>query len=81
MGNWERELRIWLPSAKVVKFIATKDIRNDLYKKFIKSRDFQICIINYDGIKICFNWFKKIMFEYVIIDEAHMIKNDSTLVN
>ena len=36
---------------------------------------FDIIVTSFEGVRICLNSLKKIKWHYVVIDEAHKIKN------
>ncbi len=72
------EFKKWLPCCKVIKLIATKEGRNEILENFINSQNFDVCITSFEGAKICCKNLKKINFEYIIIDEAHKIKNEES---
>ena len=80
MGNWENEFKKWLPTCNVVKLIATQDVRDD-YLKLITRGQFDVCLTSYEGVKICEKQLKKIHWIYVIIDEAHKIKNELSKIS
>ena len=59
--------------------MATKDQWFDIINDFIKRKDFDIIITSYEGINICKKDLKKIDWMYIIVDEAHWMKNDESL--
>jgi len=66
---------------KVIKLIATKDQREDILKNYILPGKFDVCLTSYEGSNICISSLKKFKWKYVIIDEAHKIKNDESLLS
>ncbi|EGR30833.1 snf2 family DNA-dependent ATPase, putative [Ichthyophthirius multifiliis] len=63
---------------QVVKLIATKEERSDILENYINQENFDVCITSFEGAKICQKNLKKINFQYIIIDEAHKIKNEES---
>ncbi|KRW99907.1 P-loop containing nucleoside triphosphate hydrolase [Pseudocohnilembus persalinus] len=78
LGNWQKEFAKWLPAAKLVKLIATKEERGEILDKYISTGDFDVCLTSFEGVKICANYLKKISWQYMIIDEAHKLKNEES---
>lgn len=81
LGNWYKEIRKWLPCARVVKLIATKEEREDILKKELKHDKFDICLTSYQGVNICLSNLGKFKWKYIVIDEAHKIKNEESLLS
>ena len=76
VGNWKKELKKWLPELNVIKLIARKEFRYDIIKEYIIPRKFDIIVTSYEGINICLSDLKKVHWKYIVVDEAHRIKND-----
>lgn len=76
VSNWKKELKKWLPDLKVVKLIARKEHRFDIIDQYIKTRNFDVIVTSYEGINICLKDLKRIQWKYLIVDEAHRLKND-----
>ena len=69
-------MKIWLPILKVVKLIARKEYRESIIKDHIETGDFDVIITSFEGVNICKKDLGKIRWTYIIVDEAHRIKND-----
>lgn len=78
MGNWKNEFEKWLPDCNVVKLIPTKDERNDILTNFVIPGKFDVLITSFEGVRICLSYLTKIKWHYIIIDEAHKIKNEES---
>jgi SWI/SNF-related matrix-associated actin-dependent regulator of chromatin subfamily A member 5 len=81
LGNWFKELRKWLPSFRVVKLYARKEYREETFSKYLIKGNFDICITSYEGLNICTTQLKKFDWKYIIIDEAHRLKNEQSLLS
>ena len=76
VSNWSKELRKWLPSSKTEILYAWKEQWEDVLTNIVKKNDFDILITSYEGVNICLKELKKINWNYLIVDEAHRLKND-----
>lgn len=74
--NWEREIHKWLPNMKVCFFYGDKDERKILTEQTIKNEKFDILLTTFECAMKEKGPLSRFKFEYVIIDEAHRIKND-----
>lgn len=81
VSNWAREFKKWLPQIKVIKLIARKEYRYDIINDYIKPRKFDVIVTSYEGINICGKALKNIYWQYIIVDEAHRIKNHLSLLS
>lgn len=73
--------RKWLPCCKVLKLIAVKEEREEIIKNHLKPGKFDVCLTSYEGVNICKSSLLKFKWKYVIIDEAHRIKNEVSLLS
>ncbi|KAF0990376.1 hypothetical protein HZS_6206, partial [Henneguya salminicola] len=76
LANWSNEFKRWCPTIKVTYFSGNKDERHQWYQDVVFKGDWDVIICSYE---ICIKdktYFNKIFFRYVIIDEAHRIKNE-----
>ena len=76
VSNWYREIRKWLPSARVVKLYARKEYREETFANELIKGKFDICVASYEAINICIQQLKKFDWSYLIVDEAHRLKNE-----
>jgi len=81
LGNWFREFQKWLPQVKVLKLVATKEEREDILANHLKPGKFEVCLASYEGINKCKTQLKKFNWKYIIIDEAHKIKNEESVLS
>lgn len=59
----------------------SKDERTDLVTNRLLPQDFDVCITSYEICLIEKSALKKFSFEYIIIDEAHRIKNVDSILS
>ncbi len=81
VSNWNKELKKWLPSSKAEILYAWKEQREDILDNIVKKNNFDIIITSYEGVNICLKELKKINWSYLIVDEAHRLKNDQSLLS
>ncbi|RHY25867.1 hypothetical protein DYB32_008035 [Aphanomyces invadans] len=77
VGNWMRELGRWCPSIRTFKFMGDKDQRNVL-RESIKSVKWDVCVLSFEVAIIEKTTLKKFQWKYMLIDEAHRIKNENS---
>jgi SWI/SNF-related matrix-associated actin-dependent regulator of chromatin subfamily A member 5 len=76
INNWNREIKKWLPDARVLYFYGDKEQRRKLVEDDLKRREFDVILTTFEvAIKEKTN-LTKLNYEYLIIDEAHRIKNE-----
>ncbi|KAF2758351.1 chromatin-remodeling complex ATPase-like protein [Pseudovirgaria hyperparasitica] len=76
LDNWAREFAKWIPEVHVLVLQGAKDERAQLIADRLTPEDFDVCITSYEMILREKTHLKKIAWEYIIIDEAHRIKNE-----
>jgi len=74
-NNWEYECDRWLPGIAKVVYDGDKDRRRYLRENFIKPGHFNIVMTTFEFAMRDKNVLRKIQWEYIIIDEAHRLKN------
>ncbi|KAF9516064.1 hypothetical protein BS47DRAFT_1371876 [Hydnum rufescens UP504] len=81
LDNWAREFAHWIPDFDVVVLTGDKTVRADIITSRLLPQKFEVLVTSYE---ICLrekNAFKKLSFEYIVIDEAHRIKNMDSLLS
>jgi len=81
LQNWSREFERWTPDFKVVSLAGTKDERAEIIANQLISQDFEVCVTTYEMCLIEKSVLKKFSFEYILIDEAHRIKNVDSILS
>ncbi len=78
LQNWMNEAKRWIPDSDAFVFHGDKEGRQELIKTRLAPRDFDICITSFETCMIEKSALKKIPWQYLIIDEAHRIKNENS---
>lgn len=81
LDNWAREFDHWVPGFNLVKLQGDKETRHAICQERILTQDFEVCLTTYE---ICLrekSSLKKVAWEYIVIDEAHRIKNVDSMLS
>ena len=84
LSNWMNEIKRWAPTLKAVKFHGTKEERLELVRDVMEpaqrdeNRDWNVCVTTYEVCNIDRNVLNKFAWSYLIIDEAHRLKNEAS---
>ncbi|KAF5841595.1 P-loop containing nucleoside triphosphate hydrolase protein [Dunaliella salina] len=81
MHNWCNEFRRFCPCIKVVKFHGNQEEREAQKRDLIQPGKFDVMITSYEMIIKEKGHFKKFVWRYIIIDEAHRIKNENSTLS
>ncbi|KII95554.1 hypothetical protein PLICRDRAFT_170194 [Plicaturopsis crispa FD-325 SS-3] len=73
--NWEMEFKKFLPGFKVLSYHGTTKRRKELRHGWNDKHHFNVCITSYTLASRDAHIFKRKAWYYMILDEAHMIKN------
>ncbi len=78
LDNWKREFAMWTPEVDVLVLQGAKDERHQLINDRLIDEKFDVCVTSYEMILREKSHLKKFAWEYIIIDEAHRIKNEES---
>ena len=78
LDNWKREFTMWTPEVNVLILQGAKEERHQLINERLIDEDFDVCITSYEMILREKSHLKKFAWGYIIIDEAHRIKNEQS---
>ncbi|GAB6032669.1 hypothetical protein CHUAL_011545 [Chamberlinius hualienensis] len=82
IDNWEREIHTWSPTLNVILYHGSQEFRRYLRMQIINGqKKYNILISTYNLVAGAAEdrvVFKKLGFEYVVFDEAHLLKNMET---
>jgi SWI/SNF-related matrix-associated actin-dependent regulator of chromatin subfamily A member 5 len=81
LQNWAREFARWSPEFSVVLLTGTKEERSEIITNRLIPQDFEVCVTSYEICLIEKSALKKFSFEYIVIDEAHRIKNVDSILS
>ncbi|KAJ8903110.1 hypothetical protein NDN08_006425 [Rhodosorus marinus] len=76
MGNWVREMDLWLPSATKVVYRGDPNARKALQLKYLKgNNDLNVLLTTYEFVVRDKKVLGKSKWRHVIVDEGHRMKN------
>ncbi|KAI9688324.1 MAG: hypothetical protein M1820_010252 [Bogoriella megaspora] len=78
LDNWNREFKKWIPEVDVLILQGAKEERHELIDERLVDEKFDVCITSYEMVLREKSHLKKFAWEYIIIDEAHRIKNEQS---
>ncbi|OAX42813.1 hypothetical protein K503DRAFT_732939 [Rhizopogon vinicolor AM-OR11-026] len=73
--NWEMEFKKFLPGFKILSYHGSTKRRKELRQGWYNKHHFNVCITSYTLASRDAHIFKRKAWYYMILDEAHMIKN------
>ncbi|KAI5180670.1 SWI/SNF-related matrix-associated actin-dependent regulator of chromatin subfamily A member 5 [Nematocida sp. AWRm80] len=77
LQNWKNEMTKFMPQVKSVIFHCSKRDVKEKAKK-LQELDYMACITTYEMCIMAKYVFEGIQWQYIVIDEAHRIKNEAT---
>ena len=84
LSNWMNEFKRWCPVLRVIKFHGNKEERDVILREQIKptkmhsEREWDVCVTTYEILNLEKGPLTKIAWRYLIIDEAHRLKNEAS---
>jgi len=79
IGNWGREIKKWLPNCRIIKFSGLREEKEAAFE-LMNTTKFDVILTSYEGAFNGLDQLRKYKFHYFVIDEAHKLKNDETLL-
>jgi SWI/SNF-related matrix-associated actin-dependent regulator of chromatin subfamily A member 5 len=78
VSNWMREFTRWCPSIRSVRLLGDKAERARVIKEEMGNGKFDVCVASYESMLLETRTFLRYKWKYVVIDEAHRIKNEKS---
>lgn len=84
LSNWMNEIKRWAPNLSAVKFHGNKEERDEITKTLMEPaqkdelREWNVCVTTYEVVNIDKHILNKFAWSYLIIDEAHRLKNEAS---
>ncbi|XP_067626571.1 chromatin-remodeling complex ATPase chain Iswi [Eurosta solidaginis] len=78
LQNWLNEFKKWCPSLRAVCLIGDQDARNTFIRDTLLPGEWDVCVTSYEMCIREKSVFKKFNWRYMVIDEAHRIKNEKS---
>eukprot|EP00898_Chlorokybus_atmophyticus_P008693 jgi/Chlat1/8825/Chrsp91S08163 len=75
MLNWEMEFKKWCPAFKIITYFGSAKERKIKRQGWSRGNFFHVCITTYRLVIQDQKMFRRKKWKYLILDEAHMIKN------
>mmetsp|Transcript_40687 Transcript_40687/g.90456 ORF Transcript_40687/g.90456 Transcript_40687/m.90456 type:complete len:1088 (-) Transcript_40687:511-3774(-) len=81
LHNWCNEFRRFCPTIRVIKFHGNAEERNYQKESVCAPGKFDVVVTSYEMVIKEKNHFRKFHWRYIIIDEAHRIKNENSMLS
>ncbi|ERN16917.1 probable chromatin-remodeling complex ATPase chain [Amborella trichopoda] len=81
LGNWMKEIRRFCPILRAVKFLGNPEERKHIRENLLAAGKFDICVTSFEMAIKEKTALRRFSWRYVIIDEAHRIKNENSLLS
>lgn len=81
LGNWMNEIRRFCPVLRAVKFLGNPDERRYIREDLLVAGKFDVCVTSFEMAIKEKNALRRFSWRYIIIDEAHRIKNENSLLS
>ncbi|KAI9386421.1 hypothetical protein POPTR_010G021400v4 [Populus trichocarpa] len=81
LGNWMNEIRRFCPVLRAVKFLGNPDERKHIREELLAAGKFDVCVTSFEMAIKEKSTLRRFSWRYIIIDEAHRIKNENSLLS
>ncbi|CCC68165.1 hypothetical protein NCAS_0B00810 [Naumovozyma castellii] len=78
LDNWRREFNKWTPEVNAIVLHGDKEERHKILYDIVLEAKFDVLITSYEMVIKEKNVLKKFAWQYIVIDEAHRIKNEQS---
>ncbi|KAJ7549555.1 hypothetical protein O6H91_07G058200 [Diphasiastrum complanatum] len=80
LSNWMNEIRRFCPILRAIKFHGNKDERVYQRDHLLVAGKFDVCVTSFEMAITERTALRKFSWRYIIIDEAHRIKNENSIL-
>ncbi|KAH6769766.1 chromatin remodeling factor17 [Perilla frutescens var. hirtella] len=81
LGNWMNEIKRFCPILRAVKFLGNPDERRYIREELLVAGKFDVCVTSFEMAIKEKTALRRFSWRYIIIDEAHRIKNENSLLS
>ncbi|KAK1387617.1 ISWI chromatin-remodeling complex ATPase CHR17 [Heracleum sosnowskyi] len=81
LGNWMNEIRRFCPTLRAVKFLGNPEERSYIREELLAAGKFDVCVTSFEMAIKEKSALRQFSWRYIIIDEAHRIKNENSLLS
>ncbi|CAL4950114.1 unnamed protein product [Urochloa decumbens] len=81
LGNWIKEIQRFCPVLRAVKFLGNPEERNHIRDNLLQPGKFDVCVTSFEMAIKEKTALRRFSWRYIIIDEAHRIKNENSLLS
>ncbi|KAL2534594.1 chromatin remodeling factor17 [Abeliophyllum distichum] len=81
LGNWMNEIKRFCPLLRAVKFLGNPDERKYIREELLAAGKFDVCVTSFEMAIKEKSALRRFSWRYIIIDEAHRIKNENSLLS
>lgn len=81
LKNWSNEIKRFCPSLKSVVLIGDKTARSETLEYMKVRKNWDVCVTSYEMVVREKGPLKRYSWKYVVVDEAHRIKNENTILS
>ncbi|KAL3505775.1 hypothetical protein ACH5RR_031157 [Cinchona calisaya] len=81
LGNWMNEIRRFCPVLRAIKFLGNPDERKYIREELLVAGKFDVCVTSFEMAIKEKSALRRFSWRYIVIDEAHRIKNENSLLS
>ncbi|XP_047311709.1 ISWI chromatin-remodeling complex ATPase CHR11-like [Impatiens glandulifera] len=81
LGNWMKEIKRFCPVLRAIKFLGNPDERKHIRENLLVAGKFDVCVTSFEMAIKEKATLRQFSWRYIIIDEAHRIKNENSLLS
>ncbi|KAE8712388.1 SWI/SNF-related matrix-associated actin-dependent regulator of chromatin subfamily A member 5 [Hibiscus syriacus] len=81
LGNWMNEIHRFCPVLRAVKFLGNPEERRYIREELLVAGKFDVCVTSFEMAIKEKSALRRFSWRYIIIDEAHRIKNENSILS